>query len=143
MAFDNMDKNGKDYTNGEIVVTWTPRLCDHSGVCISELPDVFNSIKRPWIIMDGAPSLAIQRVVDLCPTRALTWKKVEKTEAVIETDKEKETEIALMKNGQIRISGNFKLIDENGNIISCADKVSLCRCAKSKRLPFCDGSHRH
>ncbi len=142
MNYDNMDKVGKDYKNGEITVVWTPRLCDHSGVCISELPDVFNTIKRPWINMDGAPTLAIKRVVDLCPTRALVWKENEKTAEIKEENKEKDTVITLMKTGPMRISGNFKLIDENGNTISCADKVSLCRCAKSKRLPYCDGSHR-
>jgi hypothetical protein len=92
--------------------------------------------------MDGAPTMAIKRVVDLCPTRALVWK--ENIKAVENTDdnNEKDTVITLMKTGPVRISGSFKLIDENGNIITCADKVSLCRCAKSKRLPFCDGSHR-
>ena len=96
MNYDNMDKVGKDYKNGEITVVWTPRLCDHSGVCISELPDVFNTIKRPWINMEGAPTMAIKRVVDLCPTRALVWKENEKTEETKEDNKEKQLE---SKNG--------------------------------------------
>ena len=141
MTFDNMDKVEKEYTNGEITVVWKPHLCDHSAVCISELPDVFDSIKRPWIKMNGAPTNAIKRVVDLCPTRALTWYANKESEDLTKQN-ENATEITLVKDEPIRLSGNFKIIDENGNSITCADKVSLCRCTKSQRLPYCDGSHR-
>lgn len=141
MTFGNMDKVEKEYTNGEVTVVWKPSLCDHSAVCISELPDVFNSIKRPWVNINGAPTNAIKRVVDLCPTRALTWYANDKNNDS-NIVKENSTEITLVKNGPIRLSGNFTITDENGNKITCADKISLCRCSKSKKFPFCDGSHR-
>lgn len=142
MTFENMDTIGKEYTNGEITVVWTPRLCDHSAVCISELPQVFDSISRPWVHMEGAPSADIQRVVDRCPTGALSWyKNGEKKEEKKSVTDEKTT-LKLIKDGPVIVSGNFELLDENGNVITCGNKVSLCRCTKSKRFPFCDGSHR-
>jgi uncharacterized Fe-S cluster protein YjdI len=143
MAFDNMDKVGKEYTNGEITVVWKPRLCDHSAVCISELPSVFDSIKRPWIIMTGAPSKDIMDVVDRCPTQALSWylnvqKPIDKEEKKTESN----TQVKIVKDGPILISGDFTIIDENGNNITSGNRASFCVCKKSKRLPFCDGSHR-
>lgn len=143
MAFENMDKVGKEYTNGEITVVWKPRLCDHSAVCISELPTVFDSIKRPWVKITGAPSNDIMTVVDRCPTKALTWYKNGENKNEKKPDNEiKSTTVRLMKNGPVLISGDIKVLDEDGNQISCGDRVSICRCDKSKILPFCDGSHR-
>jgi len=142
MAFDKIDPVGKEYTNGEITVVWTPRLCDHSAVCISELPKVFDNLKRPWIKMENAPTNDIMSVVDRCPTRALTWFKNETKETKKETPVVKNTIVRLMKTGPVLISGDFKLLDEEGNVVSCNDRISICRCNKSKRLPFCDGAHR-
>ena len=141
MAFENMDPTGKEYTNGEITVVWTPRLCNHSAVCLSELPLVFDNITRPWIHMDKAPSEEIQEVVDHCPTGALSWYKNSEKQAEKTPSGEGKTILKLMKDGPILVSGNFELMDEDGNIISTGNKASLCRCTKSKRLPFCDGSH--
>lgn len=141
MTFDNMDPIGKEYTNGEITVVWTPRFCDHSAVCISELPSVFDSFKRPWITITGASTKEIQDVVDRCPTQALSWYlNVQKPE---ENKIESKTQIKILKDGPVIISGDFTIKDENGNVIVCGNKVSICTCKKSKRLPFCDGSHRN
>lgn len=143
MIFDNMDKVGKEYTNGEITVVWTPRLCDHSAVCISELPSVFDNLKRPWITITGAPTKDIQDVVDRCPTQALSWylntQKPEEKNKI----KESSTLVKIVKDGPILVSGDFTIVDENGKSITCGNKISLCACKKSKRLPFCDGSHRN
>jgi uncharacterized Fe-S cluster protein YjdI len=140
MTFDNMDTVGKEYTNGEITVVWKPRLCDHSAVCISELPSVFDSLKRPWIIITGAPSKDIMDVVDRCPTQALSWYLNTKKSTEKEENK---TQVRITKNGPILISGDFTIIDENGKSLTCGKTSSLCSCRKSKRLPFCDGSHRN
>ena len=140
-----MDPIGKEYTNGEITVVWTPRLCDHSAICISELPKVFDNLKRPWIKMENAPNDDIIKVVDRCPTRALTWYKNEEKEKKDSIEVKpiiKNTTVRLMKTGPVLISGDFKLLDEEGKVVKTNDRISLCRCNKSKRMPFCDGSHR-
>ncbi len=67
----------KEYSNGEIIVRWEPALCTHSGRCIHSLPAVFDVRRRPWIDMRGADTQTIIRVVESCPSGALTWRKAE------------------------------------------------------------------
>jgi 3-phenylpropionate/trans-cinnamate dioxygenase ferredoxin subunit len=55
--------------------------------------------------------------------------------------------IEVRKNGAYRVTGEFKLIDHEGNPIPLPpakpgkDWVSLCRCGASVTKPFCDGTH--
>ncbi|MEE2615995.1 MAG: CDGSH iron-sulfur domain-containing protein [Bacteroidota bacterium] len=51
--------------------------------------------------------------------------------------------ITISSNGPISINGEVVLINENGNEIEHKSRFSLCKCTKSKRLPFCDGSHKN
>ena len=51
--------------------------------------------------------------------------------------------ITINPNGPISINGDVVLIDKNGNEIENKSRFSLCSCTKSKRLPFCDGSHKN
>ena len=44
--------------------------------------------------------------------------------------------------GQIVIQGKVQLTDVEGNKIPHGEKFTLCGCTKSKKLPFCDGSHK-
>ena len=54
------------------------------------------------------------------------------------------TSIKVNSNGSLLISGEFEIVDKNGNKYDLGgrEKVSLCRCGKSANKPFCDGSHR-
>jgi uncharacterized Fe-S cluster protein YjdI len=65
----------KDYPREELVIHWTPSLCQHSGVCARGLPGVFKPRERPWIDPHGATAQEIADRIDLCPSRALgyTW----------------------------------------------------------------------
>ena len=51
--------------------------------------------------------------------------------------------ITISPNGPISINGDVVLLDKEGNEIEHKPRFSLCRCTKSKRLPFCDGSHKN
>ncbi len=54
------------------------------------------------------------------------------------------TEIRTNNNGPLRVSGDFKILDADGNEFDLAGRtvISLCRCGHSKNKPFCDGSHK-
>ncbi len=55
-----------------------------------------------------------------------------------------EVTITVRPDGNYRVEGPFKLVDNDGNEYSLeqADFAVLCRCGQSGNKPFCDGSHR-
>ncbi|MBA7511321.1 hypothetical protein ES705_03312 [subsurface metagenome] len=152
MSSDYTGKNDREYSNGEITVFWKPSKCIHVATCYRELIDVFNPAKRPWVNMNGASTEEIIRVVNLCPTDALTfrWNKEKSTppEEVssekehANTDKDKPTEIKIMKDGPLVVKGNIKIIGSEGEELRQMKMASFCRCGKSGKMPFCDGTHR-
>lgn len=50
--------------------------------------------------------------------------------------------IKVMDNGPLSVSGDFEIVDMDGNKFETKQKVSLCRCGLSGKKPFCDGSHK-
>ena len=138
--------NERKYTNGEITVYWRPSKCIHVTTCYRELIEVFNPRNRPWVNMNGAPTEEIIRVVRLCPTEALsfTWNhEPEKKEAEkYEIKPEPGAIITVMKDGPLVVKGGFSIITSAGGTLKQMKMASLCRCGHSKKMPFCDGTHR-
>ena len=145
-----MDKNDREYTNGEITVFWHPKKCIHATTCYTQLNEVFNPRKRPWVDMSGASSEKIIEIVNKCPTDALTYqwnkdlgdsnKEITKKDLVI--DPIKPAEIQIMRDGPIVVTGKIKLIDNDGKEYKTYSITSFCRCGASSNMPFCDGTHR-
>jgi uncharacterized Fe-S cluster protein YjdI len=152
MDEERAESNDREYSNGEITVFWKPSKCIHATTCYRELIEVFNPRKRPWVDMSAAPTDEIIRVVNLCPTDALTYKyKNEKPADEIKehNEQKKETnleipaaEIRVMKDGPLIVKGNFIIRDINNNEMRHMKMASFCRCGHSNNMPFCDGMHR-
>lgn len=64
----------KEYTNGEVVVVWQSSKCIHSGMCVRNLPNVFQPKEHPWIKPENATSKEIIDAVSKCPSGALSIK---------------------------------------------------------------------
>lgn len=148
-----MDENNRDYTNGEITVFWRPKDCIHATTCFRELRSVFDPAKRPWVNMKGASTEEIIKIVDLCPTDALTYKynnaapkNEKKQEAVKEDEKIKEqqttTQIKVMRDGPLVVRGEFTTTGADGTLLKKMKIASFCRCGQSLKMPYCDGTHR-
>ncbi|MDD5570808.1 MAG: CDGSH iron-sulfur domain-containing protein [Bacteroidales bacterium] len=45
-------------------------------------------------------------------------------------------------NGPFLVKGDFIIIDKNGKELPKIEKAMLCRCGKSRNMPFCDGYHK-
>ncbi|NOQ23754.1 MAG: hypothetical protein GQ564_00185 [Bacteroidales bacterium] len=147
-----MDKNNRDYSNKDITVHWRPAKCVHATICYVRLRKVFDPSSRPWINMEGASTDEIIDIVNQCPTDALTFTKLNKTEKDTSVDEEKNeliteddsnTKIQIIKDGPALISGKFVITDINGSKLANADNVAICRCGKSSTMPFCDGTHNN
>ena len=47
------------------------------------------------------------------------------------------------EDGPLLVRGSFVILDAVGNPIDPGrDTIALCRCGRSARKPFCDGSHK-
>ncbi len=65
----------KEYSNGEITVTWQPDKCIHCGECAKGMPQVFKPREKPWIQMGNVSSDDIKQQVSKCPSRAISIKE--------------------------------------------------------------------
>lgn len=154
MADDRGDNKERRYSNEDITVTWRPSKCIHVTTCYRELIEVFNPRKRPWVNMKGASTEEIIRVVDLCPTDALTYewndekkqkqvkKEIKKEEPVKDRIEVEAAEVRVMHNGPLLVKGKFKIIGSSGTELKQMKMATFCRCGKSQKMPFCDGTHR-
>ncbi|SDR71546.1 CDGSH iron-sulfur domain-containing protein [Gramella sp. MAR_2010_147] len=54
------------------------------------------------------------------------------------------TTLKVNNNGSVVVSGDFEIVDKEGNIYDLGGRelVSICRCGLSQNKPFCDGAHR-
>lgn len=126
----------KEYTNGEITITWEPEKCIHSKKCWTELGEVFQPRNRPWINMGGATSEVVVNQIKKCPSGALGFYNNEKKE---NSEDMKSVKVNVLDNGPILIEGSC-VITEKGQT-KTVEKMALCRCGASNNKPFCDGTH--
>lgn len=66
-----MTKPVQRYETGEVVVTFDPKVCVHSGVCVRGLPKVFDVRRLRWIDLDAATADEVAAQVARCPSGAL------------------------------------------------------------------------
>lgn len=114
-------------------------LCDHSRFCLRK-----GGIRK--LIEKGDPeSIAIaKKEATLCPSgRLLLWDK----EKNLSTEKLYDKEIVLIYDdenkceGPIWLKGGIQLQSDDGEFYEIRNRMTLCRCGKSKNKPFCDGKH--
>jgi uncharacterized Fe-S cluster protein YjdI len=67
----------REYRNDHIVVEWESQYCIHVANCLMGNPQVFDSMRRPWIELDGADADEIAEVVMSCPTGALHFRRLD------------------------------------------------------------------
>jgi len=63
----------QEYRSDTIIVRYDPKVCIHAAECVKGLPAVFDVSKQPWVHVSAATSDEIKRVIDLCPSGALTY----------------------------------------------------------------------
>lgn len=64
----------KFYETGNFIISWKPDICQHAGECVRGAPEVFKPGRRPWIIPENGKEEDIMRVIDRCPSGALSYK---------------------------------------------------------------------
>lgn len=69
-----MGKRLQVYETDEITVTFDPRVCIHSGVCVRTLPAVFDVRRKRWVRPEAAPAEAVAEAIRRCPSGALQYR---------------------------------------------------------------------
>ena len=132
----------KKYISKDIEISWDSNVCIHAAVCINKLPGVFNLEQKPWIDPTGGSVNEIKELIHQCPSGALAYNINNEDTNDEKEATEQSTEVALVKNGPLRLKGDFQIFDENGARLEHKSVVSLCRCGASKNKPYCDGTHK-
>jgi uncharacterized Fe-S cluster protein YjdI/CDGSH-type Zn-finger protein len=127
------------YASDRIEVTWEPTFCIHATECLRGLPGVFDSRRRPWIVVDNGAAADIGEVIQRCPTGALHFRRLDggPQEPVPE-----ETTVTERPNGPLYVRGRITILAPDRTPLREDTRVALCRCGSSANKPFCDGSHR-
>lgn len=64
----------KIYETENYTISWKPEICQHAAECVRGLPEVFNPRRRPWLIPENGKEEDIIKVIDRCPSGALSYK---------------------------------------------------------------------
>ena len=122
----------------DIRVQWFSSRCIHSAACIRDLPEVFDPRRRPWINLAAASADAIANAVLTCPTGALHFARphggAEPVPDIVT--------ILPVRNGPYFVRGPVEITGMEGQVLRRDSRVALCRCGRSRHLPFCDNTHR-
>lgn len=145
-AFDGTEKNQQPYpaeaekTIGpDLDLTDLPKLCSSAGFC--------HRAGGTWNLTEKSDdpdnkTTAIEQTHN-CPSgRLVAW---EKNGEAIEPELKPEISITEHENGEIAgpiwVKGGVEIESADGAVYEKRNRVTLCRCGKSKIKPFCDSAH--
>lgn len=128
----------KEYSNGEVTVTWEPDKCIHSAICVKGLPGVFKPNEKPWIKIDAASTEALVNQVKQCPSGALGFYMTNEGD---KSATSMETKVEVLENGPLLVYGTLQVTHKDGTAETKNKTTAFCRCGESANKPYCDGAH--
>ncbi|MFI5236810.1 MAG: (4Fe-4S)-binding protein [Ignavibacteriales bacterium] len=140
-----MSERAVKYPNKDITVIWKPDVCIHSSKCWKASLAIFNPQRKSWIDMSAGSTEEIIKIVNNCPSGALSFKrKTEMEEQNAQTSQAQQSGITVQvsKNGPYLVKGKFVFVGTDGKEEIKEGSIALCRCGGSNNKPFCDGTHR-
>jgi CDGSH-type Zn-finger protein len=124
------------FTGDGVVMTDDMPLCTHAGFC----GDRFTKV---WMMIDETSDPQVRErlkdMVSKCPSGRLVYQvppAPEDVEPVFEPS------IGVEPNGPLWVRGGVPVVSEDGTPHEVRNRVTLCRCGRSRNKPFCDGTHR-
>lgn len=72
----------KTYATDGLNIIWKPDLCQHAGVCVRTLPDVYRPKEKPWIRPENASVEELMAQIGRCPSGALSYEKIDLKEGL-------------------------------------------------------------
>jgi CDGSH-type Zn-finger protein len=118
---------------GGITMTDDSVFCMHAAFCDHNAGKVWDMVKRTD---DTHVRFALMQMVERCPSGKLGY---EIDGVPIEPDLPQA--ISATADGPLWVTGGIQITMSNGNTLEVRNRVTLCRCGRSKLKPLCDGSH--
>jgi len=138
-SHENFEKQSQKINGPNLILRDAPELCAAARFC-HRSGGIWSLTKNSDM---KSKEIAIQEACD-CPSGRLVICD-KKTEKPIEPKLEQA--ISLVEDPQNKVSGPIWLKggvlieSSDGTIYEKRNRVTLCRCGKSRNKPFCDGSH--
>ena len=88
---------------------------------------------------DTAIRSQVIAMVERCPSSALEY-SIEPNTKSIEPDLP--VGVSVTPDGPLWVSGEIAVEMSNGDVLEVRNRVTLCLCGASTRMPLCDGSHK-
>lgn len=108
--------------------------CIHSRHCVLEAPDVFKAnTPGEWIFPDRMDAELLAAVARNCPSGAIQYRRMD--DGLQEPPPPVNT-LKVRENGPYAVTGQLRVAGADDGY-----RATLCRCGRSKRKPWCDGSH--
>jgi CDGSH-type Zn-finger protein len=121
---------------GEGVTMYDDRsLCTHAGFCGDRFTNVWEMIEDT---ADPEIRERLMAMVRRCPSGRLSY-SVPPDPAAVEP--EFEPMIGIEPDGPLWVRGGVRIESEDGRNYEVRNRMTLCRCGRSRNKPFCDGTH--
>ncbi|HSS62326.1 MAG TPA: (4Fe-4S)-binding protein [Candidatus Limnocylindrales bacterium] len=127
----------KIYRGRDIEVSFDLDVCIHVGECLRGDPKVFQLRRRPWVLPDEGGSDVIARVVEMCPSGALQYRRLDGKPQESHAGR---TTVTPMRDGPLLVVGEIQVARDDGTV-ETLPRATLCRCGESEHKPFCDNRH--
>ncbi len=122
--------------NGTIY--FSAQRCIHSRHCVLGEPAVFQANREgDWIFPDKATAERVNRVALNCVSGAIRFERHDGGENEVAPEVNL---IRMRENGPLAVNAAITLVAADGGAHNEL-RATLCRCGKSKSMPFCDRSH--
>ena len=118
---------------------WYAGRCIHSANCVRALREVFDPKRRPWVEPAAAAPDAIAAAVLRCPSGALHFIRHDVAE---QETPDVPTTLTPIRDGPLYVRGDVEVRGLDGRPLRRDTRISLCRCHRAERMPFCDNTCR-
>ena len=128
----------------KIVVRRDPHLCMRSGFCMNRVTSVNEMVSHTD---DTQVRSHVMAMIDRCPSGSFTY-SLEEGSPDVEPDLPRQVAVTTEGTsdgkiaGPLWVTGNIPVERDDGEHFETRNRVTLCRCGRSRRKPLCDGSHR-
>lgn len=116
----------------DLTIHFDGKTCIHARRCVLGLPGVFDPDARPWIQPENGTTDEIVRVIEACPSGALTY---ERKGGENETPPKMNT-VHVWENGPLEVRGDIRVAGDPPR-----HRAVICRCGRTTNPPYCDNSH--